>query len=491
MKMAYSRFLNDIGKRSEGSSIRKLYDMEMNDMISLGAGKPNPATFPLLSGSLKMPGEEQLTLTPALLNFALQYSKTDGYPPLVEKLKSLTLRLHNPPRWQDTRLIVTSGSQNGVHAALSLMMNVGDYVIIEEPNYCGTISIFQQFLPKWLPVAVDNLGMRPDALRALLSRWRPEDVCHTTTAVPKALPASYLSMDTDGRVLRFDSFSKTIGGGLRVGYVTGPEPLVRKILYHLHVSIMHTSGLSQLNKSGGLIAEGIVSSMKRRENVLLDNKILLAAVYLDPMNRILLDNDRTSKGKEALYEIAVRIKEMKSQTEIHEPEQVRNIDKSSSSDSDSASSNKEIDFDSYLDTIEQAKVKRHRSENAAAVDIKNTRFQQDFFGALMEVKKFDRSSKVTVEEAIPAYPEIVKDVARAVTAMPPTQVKGITDADKLLHNEGRVRKVSAVPGCTFMTDENKPCPYMRLSFSFVSKEKMEVGIQRIALAIKDYHQNKQ
>ncbi|KAG7170165.1 hypothetical protein Hamer_G012413 [Homarus americanus] len=140
------------------------------------------------------------------------------------------------------------------------------------------------------------------------------------------------------------------------------------------------------------------------------------------MKRILLDNDQTSKGKEALYEIAVRIKEMKSQTEIHEPEQVRNIDKSSSSDSDSASSNKEIDFDSYLDTIEQAKVKRHRSENAAAVDIKNTRFQQDFFGALMEVEKFDRSSKVTVDEAIPAYPEIVKDVARAVTAMQPTQL---------------------------------------------------------------------
>ncbi|KAG7166202.1 hypothetical protein Hamer_G011023 [Homarus americanus] len=123
----------------------------------------------------------------------------------------------------------------------------------------------------------------------------------------------------------------------------------------------------------------------------------------------------------------VRIKEMKSQTEIHEPEQVRNIDKSSSSDSDSASSNKEIDFDSYLDTIEQAKVKRHRSENAAAVDIKNTRFQQDFFGALMEVEKFDRSSKVTVEEAIPAYPEIVKDVARAVTAMPPTQASLFKD----------------------------------------------------------------
>jgi DNA-binding transcriptional MocR family regulator len=37
---------------------------------------------------------------------------------------------------------------------------------------------------------------------------------------------SYLSMDTDGRVLRFDSMSKILSSGLRVGWATGPAELV-------------------------------------------------------------------------------------------------------------------------------------------------------------------------------------------------------------------------------------------------------------------------
>ncbi|KAG7167829.1 kinesin-like protein KIF11-like [Homarus americanus] len=41
--------------------------------------------------------------------------------------------------------------------------------------------------------------------------------------------------------------------------------------------------------------------------------------------------------------------------------------------------------------------------------------------ACLQKWRNDPVFKVTVEEAIPAYPEIVKDVARAVTAMPPTQ----------------------------------------------------------------------
>ena len=37
---------------------------------------------------------------------------------------------------------------------------------------------------------------------------------------------SYLSMDVDGRVLRFDSMSKILSSGLRVGWATGPTELV-------------------------------------------------------------------------------------------------------------------------------------------------------------------------------------------------------------------------------------------------------------------------
>ena len=43
---------------------------------------------------------------------------------------------------------------------------------------------------------------------------------------------SLFSMDTDGRVLRFDSFSKIVSSGLRLGFVTGPKPLVDRIALH-------------------------------------------------------------------------------------------------------------------------------------------------------------------------------------------------------------------------------------------------------------------
>lgn len=57
---------------------------------------------------------------------------------------------------------------------------------------------------------------------------------------------SLLSLDVDGRVVRADSFSKILSAGLRVGTVTGPEPIVERVNLHNQASIMHTSGLSQL-----------------------------------------------------------------------------------------------------------------------------------------------------------------------------------------------------------------------------------------------------
>ena len=64
---------------------------------------------------------------------------------------------------------------------------------------------------------------------------------------------SLLSMDTDGRVLRFDSFSKIVSSGLRLGFVSGPAPLVDRIVLHGQAVSLHPSGVSQvrLRRGGG------------------------------------------------------------------------------------------------------------------------------------------------------------------------------------------------------------------------------------------------
>jgi len=43
-------------------------------------------------------------------------------------------------------------------------------------------------------------------------------------------------MDVDGRVLRFDSFSKILSSGIRIGWVSGPKPLVNRIVLHTQVN---------------------------------------------------------------------------------------------------------------------------------------------------------------------------------------------------------------------------------------------------------------
>ena len=58
---------------------------------------------------------------------------------------------------------------------------------------------------------------------------------------------SYLSLESSpSRVIRFDSFSKILSAGLRVGWATGPSFFIDKMQLHQQVSCLHTSGLSQM-----------------------------------------------------------------------------------------------------------------------------------------------------------------------------------------------------------------------------------------------------
>ncbi|KAJ1723513.1 hypothetical protein LPJ53_002170 [Coemansia erecta] len=60
-----------------------------------------------------------------------------------------------------------------------------------------------------------------------------------------ALQPSLLSLDTDGRVIRLDSFSKVLAPGLRCGWVTCPRYMADKIQFHNETSVQQPSGLSQ------------------------------------------------------------------------------------------------------------------------------------------------------------------------------------------------------------------------------------------------------
>jgi len=68
-----------------------------------------------------------------------------------------------------------------------------------------------------------------------------------------SLIPSYLSIDTSGRVLRLDTFSKTIAPGCRLGWITAQSALVERILRITETSTQQPSGFVQ-----AMVAETIL-----------------------------------------------------------------------------------------------------------------------------------------------------------------------------------------------------------------------------------------
>lgn len=68
----------------------------------------------------------------------------------------------------------------------------------------------------------------------------------TTSSYSLPPPRSYLSLDTDGRVIRLDSFSKIMAPGLRAGWVTGSDQIVTKFLAYTENTCGIVSGVTQL-----------------------------------------------------------------------------------------------------------------------------------------------------------------------------------------------------------------------------------------------------
>jgi DNA-binding transcriptional MocR family regulator len=60
-----------------------------------------------------------------------------------------------------------------------------------------------------------------------------------------SLVPSYLSMDTDGRVIRLDTFSKTVAPGCRLGWITAQPRFIERILRIAESTTQQPSGFVQ------------------------------------------------------------------------------------------------------------------------------------------------------------------------------------------------------------------------------------------------------
>ncbi|KAL0483171.1 2-aminoadipate aminotransferase [Acrasis kona] len=291
--MNYTRFLSKVSQLREPSPIRYLIANTKN-MYRLAGGLPNPDSFPVKGITLHLNDNTDVKFEASDMLYALQYSNTEGIRPMVEWIMEHQRRKHiiNHDNWD---VVVTTGSQDALSKAFEMLIDAGqgDVVLVENPSYTGALAALHPLQPKLLTIPIDGDGIIPEQLEIVLknhfSDKNPKPIKFLYTIPTGQNPSgatltvqrkkqiyklaqqynflileddpyfylnleesgdndsmtTFLSMDVDGRVLRFDSLSKVLSSGLRIGWLTAHKTLIDRIHLHMQTSSLHTSGLSQ------------------------------------------------------------------------------------------------------------------------------------------------------------------------------------------------------------------------------------------------------
>ncbi|MEP6915715.1 MAG: aminotransferase, partial [Acidobacteriota bacterium] len=124
----YDDFLSRAAGAMEESAIRRMSTVlaQNRDVISFAPGYPAPETFPW---------EEFRDIARELLAGAdanvLQYGATRGYRPLLDTITGImSSRGITSPL---DRLLVTTGSQQGLDLVARVLLDPGDVVLVELP----------------------------------------------------------------------------------------------------------------------------------------------------------------------------------------------------------------------------------------------------------------------------------------------------------------------------------------------------------------------
>jgi 2-aminoadipate transaminase len=243
----------------------------------------------------------------------LQYSTTEGNPDLRAAIAA-RLTARGLATGAD-EILVTSGSQQALTLAATVLLEPGDVVLAEEPSYLAALQAFALAGAVVVPVACDDEGLDPDAVAAAAAEHRPRLLYTIPTfqnptgrslgterrralaAVAERhgfwlieddpygelryrgepLPSLATMPGAEDRTLALSTLSKVAAPGLRIGWVRTPPALRASLVVAKQAADLHSSTIDQAAAAHWLSAvdldahvAGLRAAYGERRDALLD-----------------------------------------------------------------------------------------------------------------------------------------------------------------------------------------------------------------------------
>lgn len=290
-----------------GSAIREIFKMIAKPgMISFAGGNPALSALPDQTAA-----EMARKVLEENGKAILQYGATEGYPPLLDSLKSY---VQAQLGCEIPAVLPVTGSTQAMDLLCKALINPGDVILLENPSFLGNMQCMRLYEARLVPVESDENGLIPAKLEEAIQKYHPkmlytiptfQNPTGRTLALERREPIARLaarygmvvaeddpyrdlrytgeplpsikSFDKEGWVVFLGSFSKIISPGLRVGYMAGDPLILRKCTIGKQSSDVHTANLTQAIVDQflrrGLLPEHISSicaSYKAQMNAMLD-----------------------------------------------------------------------------------------------------------------------------------------------------------------------------------------------------------------------------
>ncbi|MCZ0702769.1 2-aminoadipate transaminase [Natronobacillus azotifigens] len=261
----------------DSSAVRDILKVvNQGNVISFAGGLPDEDLFPV--EAVKDAFQKAITSG----NKALQYAETEGLEALrmhlVERMKRKSI-YRNP---ED--VLVTSGSQQAIDLFSRVMFNPGDVILTEDPTYLAALQVFASYETKVVAVDSDQDGMLKEDLEEKIKLLKPKCIYVVPTYSnpegkvwslerrkmllelaekyhvvvmeddpygdiqfdPEAAPSSLAALDEANQYVVYTStFSKTVVPAMRIGWIVGPNQIIRLIAQAKQAADLHTNSISQ------------------------------------------------------------------------------------------------------------------------------------------------------------------------------------------------------------------------------------------------------